>query len=345
MMYKIDKKALLARCLVSGGVLAPLARIRSTYRSDVPILAYHRVWDIHREDAFPFDVELVSAGVAEFRWQMEYVRENFDPITFGTLFDILDGTTPAPPRPIIITFDDGFEDNYENAFPILNALDIPATIFLSTGYIATQQTFWYDRLAHLLLAAPERDLTVHGLAETVQLGADVKSRRRALRKALAELKLMPNHLRLKVLADLEFELGELADGHQLLESRPLDWDQVREMSNAGIEFGSHTVTHPILANLTDDELQFELLESRRAIELQTGKPVSTISYPVGGRNAFNDRVRQAIRRAGYRLAASYLPGTNPLSALDYYGLRRQHVERYTERSYFAAMLSLPEVFQ
>jgi peptidoglycan/xylan/chitin deacetylase (PgdA/CDA1 family) len=344
-MYKIDKKALLAKCLVSGGVLAPLARIRSACRADVPILAYHRVWDLRDENAFPFDLELVSASVAEFRWQMEYVRENFDPITLAGLIDILEGTAPAPPRPIIITFDDGFEDNYENAFPILNALDIPATIFLSTGYIASQATFWYDRLAHLLLSAPERELTAKGLANPVQLGADAKSRRQALRKVLAELKLMPNHRRLEVLGHLEFELERPSDDPPAHESRPLSWDQVREMSNAGIEFGSHTVTHPILANLTDEELEFELVESRRAIELQTGKPVTTISYPVGGRNAFNDRVRQAVQRAGYRLGASYIPGTNPLSSVDPYGLRRQHIERYTERSYFAAMLGMPEVFQ
>jgi len=344
-MYKIDKKALLARCLVSGRMLAPLARIRSACRADVPILAYHRIWDIRCEDAFPFDVELVSASVAEFRWQMEYVRENFDPITFAALLDILEGITPAPPRPIIITFDDGFEDNFENAFPILSALEIPATIFLSTGYIASQQTFWYDRLAHMLLLAPERELTAKGFAETIQLGPDAKSRRRALRKVLAELKLMPNQCRLEVLGHLEFELGPLSEDRPSLESRPLNWDQVREMAQAGIEFGSHTVTHPILANLTDDELEFELAESRRAIEMQTGKPVTTISYPVGGRNAFNDRVRQEVQRAGYRLGVSYIPGTNPLSGLDHYGLRRQHVERYTERSYFAAMLGLPEVFR
>jgi len=344
-MYKINKKALLAKCLDSGRVLSPLARIRAAYRTDVPILAYHRVWDVRNEDAFPFDVELISARIDEFRWQMEYVRADFNPITFGTLLEILDGATPAPPRPVIVTFDDGFEDNFEHAFPILKALGIPATIFLSTGYIASQETFWFDRLAQLLLASPERELAVAGLAERIQLARDVPSRRRALRKVLAELKLMPNQFRLEVLARLEFELGPLAADRATSESRPLNWDQVREMAQAGIEFGSHAVTHPILANLSDDELQTELIESRRAIELQTGKSVTTISYPVGGRTAFNDCVRQAVQRAGYRLGVTYLPGTNLLSDMDRYCLRRQHVERYTDRSYFAAMLGLPEIFQ
>src|SRR5579863_6872388 len=187
----IDKKTLLARCLVAGRVLSPLARIRSAYRADIPILAYHRVWDIRDEDAFPFDVELVSACTADFRWQMEYVRENFDPITFGKLLQILDGEMRSPPRPIIITFDDGFDDNFQNAFPILDALDVPATIFLSTGYIGGEQTFWYDRLARLILQAPPNELTISGLTAPVWLLGDIASRRQALRSVMAELKRMP----------------------------------------------------------------------------------------------------------------------------------------------------------
>jgi peptidoglycan/xylan/chitin deacetylase (PgdA/CDA1 family) len=322
-----------------------LARIRAACRADVPILAYHRVCDVEDEDSFPFDIELVSANIADFRWQMEYVRQNFDPITFETLVKIMDGEMPAPPRPIIITFDDGFDDNFQNAFPILSSLDIPATIFLSTGYIGGEATFWYDRLAHLILRAPAGDVTIEGLTGPIKLVSDVSSRRKALRSVLTELKLMPNELRLKVLKSLDIKLGSAQSDLASIDSRPLHWNQVREMAHFGIEFGSHTVTHPILANLTDDELRFELVRSRRDIEAQIGKTVHAISYPVGGRTAFNDRVRLAANRAGYRLGVSYIPGTNLLSDLDDYGLRRQHVERYTDRSYFAAMLGLPEVFQ
>ncbi|MBI3861318.1 MAG: polysaccharide deacetylase family protein [Planctomycetia bacterium] len=341
----IDKKRMLARCLVSGRVLSPLARIRSACRADIPILAYHRIWDIGDEDRFPFDVELVSAGVADFRWQMEYVRQNFDPITFATLLEIVDGEIPAPARPIIITFDDGFEDNYQHAFPILNALDVPATVFLSTGYIGSDVTFWYDRLAYLLLRAPQGEFAIQTRAGKFQFTNDVKTRRKAIRSVLRELKLMPNHRRLEVLDNLEIGLGQGCGEPPAPESRPMNWNQVREMASAGIEFGSHTVTHPILANLNDDELRFELTESRRTIEEQIGKPVSVISYPVGGRTAFNEHVHEAVKLAGYRLGLSYMPGSNPLRRLDHFGLRRQHVERYTERPYFAAMLGLPEVFQ
>ena len=196
----IDKKTLLARCLVAGRVLSPISRIRAACRADIPILTYHRVWDVDDEDKFQFDIELISASTADFRWQMEYVRQNFDPITCGTLLQILDGDTPSPPRPIIITFDDGFDDNFQNAFPILNVSDVPATMFLSTGYIGGEKTFWYDRLAQLILQAPAHNLTIKGLAGPVQLKGNTAFRRKVLRSVVSEMKTMPNAQRLSVLS-------------------------------------------------------------------------------------------------------------------------------------------------
>lgn len=340
-----SKKAILASCLVTGKVLPVVSKVRTWVRRDIPVLAYHRVWDITDENNFPFDVELVSASVADFDWQMEYVRENFNPITFRTWLRVLEGELDSPPRPLIVTFDDGFDDNYHHAYPILAALEIPATIFLSTGYIDTDRTYWYDRLAHLILRSPDRTFHVAGIAEPLTLDGDIASRRRTLGRLLAHLKLVPNEVRLSTLAHVGHELAGDLPEQSFAESRALNWNQIREMSAGGIEFGSHTVSHPILANLTDEELWHELTESKRTIEKQLGTPCDVISYPVGGTTAFNEKVKSLTEKAGYHLGVSYLPGTNHRSRFDRYALRRLHVERYTDRSYFAAMLNLPELFQ
>lgn len=339
------KKGLLAHCLAGTRVLPLLGRVRSSLRADIPILAYHRVWDVADEDSFPFDVELVSASIADFAWQMEYVRLNFNPITFRTLLRIIDGEEQPPPRPVIVTFDDGFDDNYRHAFPILAARDIPATIFIATGYVDSDRTFWFDRLAHLILSAHPQTLHVKGLAEPVPLPAAANARRATLGRLLEHLKQVPNELRLEILRHIDAVLGAGDFALDAQESQPMNWNQVREMAAAGMEFGSHTVTHPILANLGDDDLWFELTESKRVIEQQTGRTVQVIGYPVGGATAFDERVRHMARGAGYRLGASYISGTNLPQNLDHFGLKRLHVERYTSRAYFAAMLNLPEVFQ
>lgn len=337
------KKDFLAQCLAKGGITRLVSHVRSLLAGDLLILAYHRVWDISDENRFPYDVELVSASLADFGWQMQYLQANFTPITFEKLSRILDGLDDCPTRPVIVTFDDGYEDNYEEAFPILNAFGIPATMFLSTDYIGTEKTFWYDHLTHLLLTTERHSTFVASLGTNLELG-EVRSRREAVRRLLTQLKRMPNDRRLAVLDELDTSLGGDAEHSAAVESCPMSWEQVREMSSAGIEFGSHTATHPILANVDDATLRRELEESKRTIESHTGKPIAAISYPVGGTTAIDDRVFAAVQRAGYRFGATYLPGTNSIGKLDEVTLRRLHVERYTSRASFAAMLNMPAMF-
>ena len=341
----VSKKGLLAQYLARGSLLSSLGRLRNSWITDIPILAYHRVLDVDDEETFPFDVELVSASTKDFAWQMEYVRLNFTPITCAHLQEILEGSRPAPPRPIVITFDDGYEDNYENAFPILAALGVPATIFVSTGFIGADSTFWHDRLAYVVLNAPPVTFFVSPLEMTVNLAGDKSARRKELTRILKALKRVRNSLRLEALKIIEREAGSPTREMPFYLAKPMTWAQVREMSAGGIEFGSHTVTHPILSQLEDTELWKELTESKRVLEEHIDRPVDTISYPVGGPTAFDARVRHMARSAGYKLGFSYIPGTNRLPVSDPFSLRRLHTERYTDRAYFSAMLTLPELFQ
>ena len=336
------KKALLARCLAASRVLPLVSRLRSWYIGDVPILAYHRVWDITDEDRFEYDVELISASVAEFAWQMNYLRENHTPITFARLGRILDGDESCPQRPVIVTFDDGFEDNYRNAFPVLRDLGVPATLFVSTDYIGKPKTYWFDHVSHLLLTTQIKSISVQGLDSPLGL-SDAASRRDSARRLLEHLKRVPDTLRLDILAEFDDKLSGSAEQSASAESGTMTWDQVREMAAAGIEIGSHTVSHPILANVADEALRFELAESKRVIESQINQLVTVLSYPIGKTFAFDDRVCEMAQSAGYRFAATLLPGTNRLNDLNHLRLCRMAVERYTDRANFAGALSLPEL--
>jgi peptidoglycan/xylan/chitin deacetylase (PgdA/CDA1 family) len=125
----------------------------------------------------------------------------------------------------------------------------------------------------------------------------------------------------------------------------MNWAQVRELSDAGMEIGSHSVSHPVLAQIEDDDvLRRELHDSKAAIEHHTGRPVVSLAYPVGGRAAYDDRVVAATREAGYRFAFTYGAGPNRLDALDGYRIKRLAVERYVSRNRFAAMLAAPPLF-
>jgi peptidoglycan/xylan/chitin deacetylase (PgdA/CDA1 family) len=336
------KKDALAWLFAATQISALAPRLHVGPSRTLAILAYHRVFDIGSEEDFPYDPELVSASVADFSWQMATLCRQFRPLHLGEALSCLDENRPLPPRAVVVTFDDGHRDNYTHAFPVLRTLGVPATIFLSTSYMDRDETFWFDEVAFRLYRTARRELELHTLGLCLALG-NVAQRRRATEQVLAGLKGVSNTERLAALRELATESGiegTVGDGR----SRPLTWQQVREMRSGGIEFGSHTVSHPILSRLSDDELRVELSASKNEIERQLGRRVDLLAYPVGGETAFDERVVGVARECGYRMALTYVHGVNRWPPDDSYRLRRLHVERYTTRARFAGMLAFPRLF-
>lgn len=330
---------LLDRC----AMVRPLARLRGLVQRDLPILAYHRILEVDDEQSFPFDPELVSASPAGFRAQMEYVARYFTPVAFAQVCRAMVGDGALPGDAILITFDDGYRDNYTQALPILQSLAMPATVFVSTGYIGGSAPYWYDRVAYAIYRHPGDTLHLPGL--DVRLRTDTEqTRRESGHAAVGLLKRIPDRQRRRILRQMAASLDMEIDPGDLELGRPMVWDEVKAMHAAGIEFGSHTVTHPVLAQLDDDALAFELRESRRHLETVLGVAVATISYPFGGPSDYDARVIGAVRAAGYRLGASYIGGRNDRVSVDEFELRRLHVERYTSMPMFASMLAVPQLF-
>lgn len=339
----VSKKEMIARGWSGSGLARAFLSFGPASRSSLTLLAYHRVVDIGDEDEFAGDPELVSASIAEFEWQMRWVAKYFQPTSFRRVLDLTAAGMPLPPRSLVVTFDDGHSDNFVSAFPILRATGVPATIFLSTDYIGSRAPYWFDLVARRFHCAPAGGIELSSVPFTASL-VDVRSRRDATGRLLSQLKRVPNAVRLACLAELEARLpiARLGFGHD--EPHSLTWDQVREMSAAGIEFGSHTLSHPILTQLEDAELRRELYESREIIRRETGQSVDVIAYPIGKKFAFDERVIRISRECGYQLGVSYETGVDAWPCATPYALRRLAVERYTSRTMFESMMSLPGVF-
>src|SRR2546423_4920087 len=142
-----------------------------------------------------------------------------------------------PSRAVAITFDDGYRDNYVYAFPILKKYRIDATIFVSTGAIETGELLWHDRVFDAFrFATVEHTLS--------------------LRPVLAKAKELYGELRLRFVEQVEETLKP--DLNKSLKDRMLTWSQIREMHAAGIDFGSHTVSHTILSRIPYREMVKEL---------------------------------------------------------------------------------------
>ena len=124
----------------------------------------------------------------------------------------------------------------------------------------------------------------------------------------------------------------------------MTWDMIREMSAVGMDFGAHTVTHPILANLPATEQELELCESRLRLEKELGQPVTALSYPVGKRESFNIDTRTALRHHGFEWAFSYYGGHLSGAEFDRYDIPRVAIESDVSIDDFRSCCALPHIF-
>ncbi|MEJ5349180.1 MAG: polysaccharide deacetylase family protein [Desulfosoma sp.] len=210
---------------------------------------------------------------------------------------------------IAITFDDGFRDNYTNAYPVLKALGLPATIFLITECVDTGRLPWFIGLRRLFMETTHESLDLEMEGGRVSLNLkDSFHRKQASDRVMAWVQQMPDEKRKNILEELHERLGgALMDP---LENIMLTWDQVREMSNNGIRFGAHTVSHPVLRATGAAKLLEEISRSRDRIWQETGLPVSTFAYPFGRRSHYPRETPALLEKLGFVCAVTTEPGTN-----------------------------------
>lgn len=300
------------------------------------VLAYHRIlptWD----EQYPGDLELVSASLEDFRWQMKFVKKHFDPITLDELLKAVGDESRLPERPVMITFDDGFQDNFRYALPVLKEFDLSAVFFVSTGLIGGSTPFWFNWICSALLATSATDISSRILGEPVPIPQDQDGRRSLAGEILKTLKRIPNDGRLKAIEQLTEELNvpiQVEDSDDM----PMTWAQLTEIVKAGSYVESHAHDHAILSMMSPEEIRSEIETSKAEIERNLNRPCRAISYPVGGPGAINEHVLHSVREAGLKVGFTYVSGTNKRNISEPLMLRRTHVERYIDRAEFATRM-------
>ena len=278
--------------------------MRFLHRNSLTVLNYHRVDNYSRPD-FQTYKSNVSATPELFALQMEYVKRHYHVISCGELFAALRDGKDLPPYPAIISFDDGYHDNLAHAYPILKRYGLPATIFLATGYIGKNIPFYWDYVAYCFSQTTSNSIPLSA-HETVFWYDDV-SRNKAVSRWINSVKQMPDaekQARVNSLADI-LDVSVPGDAFAGL---CLTWDQIREMRQNGIEFGAHTVHHPILTRVSLAEAEAELVDSKRKVEAELGEGVISFAYPNGGTSDYSAAIVELVRRTGFGLAFTLVPG-------------------------------------
>lgn len=326
----------------SSGLLHSLQRVRSWWQRDLRILAYHRIMPLPDPATFDFDLELISTSPDRFREQMLLLKRRFQPMRLGDVAAALDAGEALPPDAVVVTFDDGYDDNYRIAYPILRELGMPATFFVSTGHIDSGQPFAYDWLMHMILLTGAPALVLPELGIDLAMPETRDERRKLAGRVLLEMKSLGAIAQSDLITRLERE-WRMPSNVTPQDCRPMTWAQLREMHDAGFEIGSHGVHHRMLAKLPQQDMEDEVRDSKVSLECELGISTALMSYPVGGDRAYDERVIEATRANGFQLACCYVCGTNPQPAENRYALQRLPVERNMGPGWFAAMLTLPSL--
>lgn len=324
--------------------MLPLLRgLRGISRHDLRVLAYHRVLESTDPQGFSFDAELISASAEAFREQMAHLRRRFSPMRFDEVLQRIDRGQALPKDAVLVSFDDGYDDNYRVAFPILRELGMSAMFFVSTGHIDSGRPYAYDWLVHMVCSTQAERLRAPALGIDRALGDTLAERRACAAELLDRLKGLHDDDQATLIARLEREWNMPREaGHP--DCRPMTWDQLREMHRGGMEVGSHGVHHRMLAKLSRERMVAEVQGSKATLERELGAPVCVLSYPVGGPDAFDHATVEAVRATGFRMACSYVSGAGDVGQRTLYALPRLPVERQMDRAWFEAMLAMPEVF-
>jgi len=307
-----------AKCYVNLGFPRLLKPLRESYQLSVGstqglpkimwrrrtepsarIFCYHHV----NNDADPF-APAISTWL--FEQQMKYIARHYKVVHLGKLMDHLqgDGTDSL----MAITFDDGYSDNFHNALPILERYGLPATVFLATGGIDSRELLWFEQLAETIKKTS---------LEHFDLEIDIPRRfwfrsateRLASNNGIFEvLRTLPDPERREWLGRIVKQLG--APSVEKVDERMLTWDQIRMMQARGVEFGGHTVTHPFLSRLTEEEGCREVSDCKKRIEDELQSRVEFFAYPNGRPQDFGQAGKDLIRKAGYRAAVTTIKGAN-----------------------------------
>lgn len=275
-----------------------LARRERECARDVTVLTYHRVLEDERCVTYPFPS--LAMPLSAFREQVRWLTEHGEVMSVAAALD----SATEPSRPVFaLSFDDGYRDSFENIAAVLDEFRLPGTFFVTTGFVESHELLWFDRAVLLYTGVDE---SVRREIALDICGPSIEPRLPAHGSSAARwtsfLKHCSRDQRRAILTWLEWSAGGTPsiDGFE-----PMTRDEVLDLHRRGHEIGSHSVSHPILTELDDEELHREIAGAQETLRKWLGVPVSGFCYPNGDQD---ERVVRETSETGHTYACTTRDG-------------------------------------
>jgi len=309
-------------------------------QSVLVVLTYHRIAEPGNVSN-PYYDPVISATPDAFEAQIRFLSTRFHILGLEALINIVTdkdmsaGILSKAGKPIaLVTFDDGYRDNFDVALPILRKLGVPATFFIPTGFLRAARLPWWDHVACVLKRTQVPKLTLKRCRRDVDpiiinlgLILDDQQRRTAILTIIRSFLDGAIDDEPWFLAQLDEQAKVLIDSTTLGRELFMGLDHLRQLTDAGMSIGSHGQSHRALASLSNATQRHELTESKRFLEDSLGLEIKAVAYPFGWGQTFTAQTIQLSIEVGYQLAFSSLEGVNRPgnAAFQPFALRRLNV--------------------
>lgn len=272
------------------------------------ILYYHRV--VKKEDLVNITNKHLCVDTESFENQMKFLSQFYNPIGEKEVILAIEGKSKIPEYSVWVTFDDGFKDNYKNAYPILKKYKIPATFFITTGFVDGQVMPCEDYIEKAIRMSNLKEIKFNLNKEAYKYSLHSEEQKTNTIKSLLAVMRDKNITEDKYLKELieSFKI-QTKDITELF----MSWNDVKELRNNGFSIGAHTVNHKILSNLSKEEITKEIFESKYEIEKNLGENIFSFAYPRGKKEDFNVGICLPILQLhGFKLIVTTIGGSNNL---------------------------------
>ncbi len=301
-------KLVVAYSLFYTGILRLVMLVKLRRRAVV--LMYHRVLSKQMRSQTCSHSGII-VDLETFDKQIQYLKKKFKVVTLEEFTEKIKSGINFDQSTCLITFDDGWKDNYVNAYPILKKYRVSATIFLPAGFVDHNRKFWQEKLSRILVniycmrsKQPDSRQEYFDILKKYHLQDILGVPEQELKSYVAD---EVSSKKKMTYTEIEQMISDLTQN-----ARPsgneagrcdsiMNWDEVRQMKKDGISFGSHGISHRILTKVSESELDYEISESKRVIEGRINEDIFSISYPNGD---YESDIIELVKSNGYHTAFS-----------------------------------------